>query len=63
MHCQLGSKMAWSLFALPSHQRGPCLNSSPFSLEEKKGKDWFLLIALASHKIQASQEAMKDCGI
>lgn len=44
MHCQLGNKMAWSLFVLPSHQRGPCLNSSPFSLEEK-GKDLFLLIA------------------
>lgn len=46
MHGQLGSEMAWSVFVLPSHQRGPCLNSSPFSLEEKKGKDWFLLIAL-----------------
>lgn len=42
--CQLGNKTARRLFALPSHQRGPCLNPSVFSLEEK-GKDWFLLIA------------------
>lgn len=31
-------------FGHPPHQRGPCLNPSACSLEEK-GKDWFLLIA------------------
>lgn len=63
MHIQLGSEMAWSVFVLPSHQRGPCLNSSPFSLEEKKGERLVPINSFTSHKIPALQEAMKDCGI